>query len=60
MVCHFETHVTQGNQAAIINRLLPDCQVVGNYAYARLDRIWILYDDTVIISVHSASEQAIH
>lgn len=44
----------------IIQNILPGRKSVDNYQYAHLGRIWILYDDSINLTVVRADMQAVH
>lgn len=48
------------NQKRIVDRIFPNCTCVNNYHYARLGRIWILFDADVRVHVHSSFSQVMH
>lgn len=60
IICLLQTHVTQNNQVAILNKLRPGWKYVDYYTEATLGRIWILRDAKVYVSVFSCSSQSIH
>lgn len=46
--------------AIIMSNVLPGCSCIGNYERAAHGEIWVLFNDSVNISVYSSSSQALH
>src|SRR4051812_1573749 len=60
IICLLETHVQQNNFSAISERILPGWNVIANYEFAPLGRIWLFSNAEINMEVFSKSSQAIH
>lgn len=50
----------QNNPISIIANILPGWNIITNYEYASLERIWLLFDADIRMEVYCKSAQAIH
>lgn len=57
--CLLETHVLEHNATNVLNNILPGWNLVANYEYSHIGRIWVVSSTAISVMVYSKSQQHI-